>query len=238
MWGEPLPHHPDIPLYTHPCASEDKGWHERNSILCDSDPVVYRGRNVGTIISPTTYRGQPENIKDRWEPLYRALASHPCTSTPVVSQNAPDLEDKGEWVLVPKEPTEEMVKAGESWSGLPAQTWTDMIDAAPVRDAKAIPEHLFMDMLAEMERRMKQPKHVNVSEDGYEADGNPEWLPLDDTQVGVEFAVEYMNRRLSGCEHKENSSFVPVPEKGTIVPLAEVPQPGDLINRENRVRND
>lgn len=24
-----------------------------------------------------------------------ALASHPCTSTPVVSQNAPDLEDKG-----------------------------------------------------------------------------------------------------------------------------------------------
>lgn len=27
--------------------------------------------------------------------LRAALASHPCTSTPVVSQNAPDLEDKG-----------------------------------------------------------------------------------------------------------------------------------------------
>lgn len=60
-----------------------------------------------------------------------ALASHSCTSTPVVSQNAPALEDKGEWVLVPKQPTAEMVKAGESWSGLPAQTWQDMIDAAP-----------------------------------------------------------------------------------------------------------
>lgn len=146
-------------------------------------------------------------------------------------------------------------------------------------EAKAIPEHLFMDMIAEMERRMKEPKHVNVSEDGYAADGNPRWLPVDDTQVGVEFAVEYLNRRLSAAEHhidrldaalalldeasgfaamspqgrenivevsdmlpdlieqayrsgfldgerhsetehKENSSFVPVPGKGTIVPPA------------------
>ncbi|QIG68212.1 hypothetical protein EVB56_021 [Rhizobium phage RHph_Y1_10] len=63
-----------------------------------------------------------------------ALASHPCTSTPVVSQNAPDLEDKGEWILVPKNPTEEMIKAGESWSGLPSATWQDMLDAAPMCD--------------------------------------------------------------------------------------------------------
>lgn len=35
------------------------------------------------------------------------------------------------WTLVPIEPTPEMIRAGESWSGLPSQTWRDMIDAAP-----------------------------------------------------------------------------------------------------------
>ncbi|NKJ03092.1 hypothetical protein [Rhizobium sp. SG741] len=35
------------------------------------------------------------------------------------------------WQLVPKVATMEMVAAGSNWSGLPAQTWTDMIDAAP-----------------------------------------------------------------------------------------------------------
>lgn len=35
------------------------------------------------------------------------------------------------YVLVPLEPTREMLKAGESWSGLPRQTWQDMIDASP-----------------------------------------------------------------------------------------------------------
>lgn len=39
-----------------------------------------------------------------------------------------------EWILVPKNPTKEMIKAGESWSGLPSATWTDMLDAAPMRD--------------------------------------------------------------------------------------------------------
>jgi predicted DNA-binding transcriptional regulator AlpA len=34
------------------------------------------------------------------------------------------------WVLVPIEPTKEMIKAGEKWSGLPEQTWRDMIDEA------------------------------------------------------------------------------------------------------------
>lgn len=36
-----------------------------------------------------------------------------------------------EYVLVPLEPTREMAAAGEGWSGLPRQTWQDMIDAAP-----------------------------------------------------------------------------------------------------------
>ncbi|PDT15858.1 hypothetical protein CO670_15285 [Rhizobium sp. J15] len=34
-------------------------------------------------------------IFDNTEALISALASHPCTSTPVESQNAPGLEDKG-----------------------------------------------------------------------------------------------------------------------------------------------
>lgn len=44
------------------------------------------------------------------------------------------------------------------------------------------------------------------------------------------------------AERKGNSSFVPVPEKGTIVPVADapstVPQHGGLVSLENRVRND
>jgi hypothetical protein len=42
-------------------------------ILCHPEPVLYRGKAAGTIISVSTYRGQPENAKDRWEPLYRAI---------------------------------------------------------------------------------------------------------------------------------------------------------------------
>lgn len=33
-------------------------------------------------------------------------------------------------VLVPSEATPEMRKAGESWSGLPGQTWDDMLASA------------------------------------------------------------------------------------------------------------
>lgn len=40
-----------------------------------------------------------------------------------------------EWILVPKNPTEEMIKAGGSWSGLPSATWQDMLDAAPIPPA-------------------------------------------------------------------------------------------------------
>jgi len=36
------------------------------------------------------------------------------------------------WVLVPINPSGEMVAAGGSWSALPGQTWADMIDAAPI----------------------------------------------------------------------------------------------------------
>lgn len=39
------------------------------------------------------------------------------------------------WTLVPKLATADMIKAGCTWSGLPAQTWTDMIDAAPASPA-------------------------------------------------------------------------------------------------------
>ncbi len=39
------------------------------------------------------------------------------------------------WTLVPKEATANMIKAGGTWSGLPAQTWTDMVDAAPAAPA-------------------------------------------------------------------------------------------------------
>lgn len=38
------------------------------------------------------------------------------------------------WIYVPKEATQEMIKAGESWSGLPSATWSDMIDAVPICD--------------------------------------------------------------------------------------------------------
>jgi hypothetical protein len=138
MWGEPLPHHNDIPLYAEQDVSSLRGqlrlmsmtatgaekeadeayekirefkeilsefsgayddgmelyaasvlrdWLRHNtdaetpsdrvqvptSIRCHPEPVLYRGKAAGTIISVSTYRGQPEKIKDRWEPLYREL---------------------------------------------------------------------------------------------------------------------------------------------------------------------
>lgn len=42
--------------------------------------------------------------------------------------------DYKSWVYVPKEPTRAMKEAGNSWSGLPSATWSDMIDAAPECD--------------------------------------------------------------------------------------------------------
>lgn len=46
--------------------------------------------------------------------------------SPVSSLRAPEG-----WALVPIEATEAMVKAGGKWSGLPSQTWADMLDTAP-----------------------------------------------------------------------------------------------------------
>lgn len=48
----------------------------------------------------------------------------------------PEIPDG--WALVPIEPTAEMIKAGESWSGLPSATWADMIDAAPLPAAPSL----------------------------------------------------------------------------------------------------
>lgn len=52
-------------------------------------------------------------------------------SNPTISRDLLGKIVDDEWVLVPKQPTAEMIKAGEAWSGLPSQTWQDMIDAAP-----------------------------------------------------------------------------------------------------------
>lgn len=56
-----------------------------------------------------------------------------------------------EWILVPKNPTEEMIKAGGSWSGLPSATWQDMLDAAPMcDDTVAVPIELLVDIWCEL----------------------------------------------------------------------------------------
>jgi hypothetical protein len=58
---------------------------------------------------------------------------------------------------------------------------------------KLITDKIFEDMIEEMGRRMDVPKGINFSHDGMCADHNPEHLVKDDTQIGVEFAVEYLN---------------------------------------------
>ncbi len=44
-----------------------------------------------------------------------------------------------EWIYVPKEATQEMLKAGEAWSGLPSATWSDMVDASPLAEGGQTP---------------------------------------------------------------------------------------------------
>ncbi|OWV62533.1 hypothetical protein ATY75_11950 [Rhizobium sp. N122] len=58
------------------------------------EPVAwrYRGKNWGE--NYWHYFTKEPSHKEDGE-IWQGLYTHPCTSTPVVSQNAPDLEDKG-----------------------------------------------------------------------------------------------------------------------------------------------
>lgn len=59
-----------------------------------------------------------------------SLAISYCDYLAKFGMNKGATEDKG-WIVVPKEPTIDMLEAGNSWSGLPSATWSDMIDASP-----------------------------------------------------------------------------------------------------------
>jgi R67 dihydrofolate reductase len=64
------------------------------------------------------------------------------------------------WALVPIEATEAMVKAGEKWSGLPSQTWTDMLDAAPISESEGtdgIPLEAYRDELLKIAADLGEP---------------------------------------------------------------------------------
>lgn len=87
----------NIPLYTHPCALKDSGnvgdggAGTKTDLLIAKNALTNEARRAG----PLTV-GEIEAVFAR---LSRTVSSHPCTSTPVVSQNAPALEDKGGGVL-------------------------------------------------------------------------------------------------------------------------------------------
>ncbi|MDR9813059.1 hypothetical protein [Rhizobium hidalgonense] len=68
------------------------------------EPVAWQFRHMSAADEWTTWRdcSQPRYINREQDAAFRngrvefrPLYLHPCTSTPVVSQNAPDLEDKG-----------------------------------------------------------------------------------------------------------------------------------------------
>lgn len=63
------------------------------------------------------------------KPLY-ATEQNKQSDTPAPAQLVVGACPEG-WTIVPIEPTPEMEKAGESWSGLPSATWAEMLDAAP-----------------------------------------------------------------------------------------------------------
>lgn len=55
---------------------------------------------------------------------------------------------------------------------------------------------VFDQMLEEAIRRMNQPKILGFDADNFPID-NPEYLPNGDTQVGVEFAIDFMRSKTS-----------------------------------------
>lgn len=55
---------------------------------------------------------------------------------------------------------------------------------------------VFDQMLEEAIRRMNQPKILGFDADDFPID-NPEYLPNGDTQIGVEFAIEFMRSKNS-----------------------------------------
>lgn len=75
-----------------------------------------------------------------------------------IKESEMDFEPLEGWVLVPREPTPEMVKAGESWSGLPSGTWSDMIDAAPMPDFE--PATTFERQIAYGKRRAAELESI------------------------------------------------------------------------------